>query len=60
MKGGKRGSAIVAGKPDESLLYLVASRKKSPAMPPLPNKVEAKALTPKELGILRQWILDGA
>ena len=29
-------------------------------MPPLPNKVEANALTPKELGVLKQWILEGA
>ncbi|MBI5761499.1 MAG: hypothetical protein HZA46_23560 [Planctomycetales bacterium] len=60
LKGGKRGMSIVAKDPDKSLLYLVASRAKQPAMPPLPNKVEAKALTPKELGILKQWILEGA
>lgn len=60
MKGGKRGPAIVPGKPDESLLYLVAARKKAPHMPPLPNKVEAKAFSPKELGLLRQWIIEGA
>jgi WD40 repeat protein len=60
MKGGKRGMAIVAKDPDKSLLYRIASRAMQPAMPPLPNKVEAKALTPKELGILRQWILEGA
>lgn len=60
LKGGKRGTSIVPGKPDESLLYLVAARKKAPHMPPLPNKVEAAALTPKELGLLRQWIVEGA
>ena len=60
LKGGKRGASIVPGKPDESLLYLVAARKKQPHMPPLPNKVEAAALTPKELGLLRQWIIEGA
>jgi WD40 repeat protein len=60
LKGGKRGTAIVPGKPDESLLYLAAARKKQPHMPPLPNKVEASALTPKELGLLRQWIIEGA
>jgi WD40 repeat protein len=60
LKGGKRGAGIVPGKPDESLIYLVASRKKTPHMPPLPNKVEAAALTPKELGTLRQWIIEGA
>jgi WD40 repeat protein len=60
LKGGKRGAGIVPGKPDESLIYLVAARKKTPHMPPLPNKVEAAALTPKELGTLRQWIVEGA
>jgi WD40 repeat protein len=60
IKGGKRGAGIVPGKPDESLIYLVAARKKTPHMPPLPNKVEAAALTPKELGLLRQWIIEGA
>jgi WD40 repeat protein len=60
IKGGKRGPSIVPGKPDESLLYLVAARKKAPHMPPLPNKVEASALTPKELGVLRLWIEEGA
>lgn len=60
LKGGKRGPAIVPGKPDESLLYQVASRQKAPHMPPLPNKVEAAALTPKELGVLRLWIEEGA
>lgn len=60
IKGGKRGAGIVPGKPDESLIYLVAARVKAPHMPPLPNKVEAAALTPKELGLLRQWIIEGA
>ena len=60
IKGGKRGAGIIPGKPDESLIYLVAARKKAPHMPPLPNKVEAAALTPRELGLLRQWIIEGA
>ena len=30
IKGGKRGPSIVPGKPDESLLYQVAARKKAP------------------------------
>ncbi|HXY32892.1 MAG TPA: c-type cytochrome domain-containing protein [Planctomycetaceae bacterium] len=59
-KGGKRGPAVVAKKPDDSLLFQFASRGKQPAMPPLPNKVEANALTPQQLGILKQWILEGA
>lgn len=60
IKGGKRGAGIIPGKPDESLIYLVAARRKAPHMPPLPNKVEAAALTPRELGLLRQWIVEGA
>ncbi len=60
LAGGKRGASIVPREPDKSLLFLVASRAAKPHMPPLPNKVEAEALTPEELGILRQWILEGA
>ena len=59
LKGGKRGPSVVAKDPEKSLLYQV-SRRMAPAMPPLPNKVEANALTPEELGLLRQWILEGA
>ncbi len=60
LKGGKRGPSIVPKDPEKSLLYQVAARAKGPAMPPLPNKVDAKSLTPKELGILKQWIVEGA
>ncbi|HUE17542.1 MAG TPA: c-type cytochrome domain-containing protein [Planctomycetaceae bacterium] len=59
-KGGKRGPAIVPKNPAASLLFQFASRSKQPAMPPLPNTVEANALSPRELGILKQWILEGA
>src|SRR5262245_54412406 len=60
LKGGKRGPSVVAKDPDKSLLYKLAARGTTPAMPPLPNKVEATAVTPQELGIIRQWILEGA
>jgi len=60
VKGGKRGTSLVAKQPDKSLVYLVAARRAKPHMPPLPNSQDAKALTPRELGILRQWILEGA
>ena len=60
LKGGKRGPAVVAKKPDESLMFLMASRTKGPVMPPQPNSIEAPPLTPRELGIIRQWILEGA
>ena len=59
-KGGKRGPAVMQKNPAASLLFQFASRAKQPAMPPLPNTVEANALSPKELGILKQWILEGA
>lgn len=60
LKGGKRGPSVMPKDPDKSLLYLVASRGQQPAMPPLPNKVSAAAVTPQELGIIKQWILEGA
>jgi len=60
LKGGGSGPGLVAGKPDESLLYLVAARTEEPVMPPLPNQVRATALTSQELGILQQWITEGA
>jgi WD40 repeat protein len=60
LKGGKRGPAVVPKNPEKSLLFQFASRSKQPAMPPLPNKVEANALTPHQLGVLKQWILEGA
>ena len=60
LKGGKRGPAIVPGKPELSLIYTLAARSAKPAMPPLPNRAEAVALTPIELGLLKQWIQEGA
>lgn len=60
LKGGGRGPAIVPAKPDESLLLAVASHRRDPLMPPPENDVEAKPLTPRELGLIRQWILEGA
>ncbi len=60
LKGGKRGPSVMAKEPEKSLLFQVAARAAQPAMPPLPNKVSAAAVTPQELGILKQWILEGA
>lgn len=60
LKGGKRGPAIVPKDVEKSLLYQVASRTVDPVMPPLPNKVEATAFTPQELGLLKKWIEEGA
>ena len=60
VKGGKRGPAVVPKQPEKSLLFLLASRAQKPAMPPLPNEVDAHALTAQQVGILKQWILEGA
>lgn len=60
LKGGGSGPAVVPEKPDESLIYKLARRSEDPVMPPTPNDRQAKELTPKQLGTLRQWILEGA
>ncbi len=60
LKGGKRGAAVVPHEPEKSLLFKFASRSVTPAMPPIPNTVSAEPLTPQELGMIRQWILEGA
>jgi WD40 repeat protein len=60
LKGGATGPAVVPEKPDESLILKLASRGEEPVMPPLPNDRQAKEFTPNQLGILRQWIIEGA
>ncbi|MEZ6122807.1 MAG: c-type cytochrome domain-containing protein [Planctomycetaceae bacterium] len=60
MKGGASGPSVVPGKPDESYLLKVASRQEESFMPPWPNQVQAKKLTPKEVGLLKIWIAEGA
>ncbi|HLF92087.1 MAG TPA: c-type cytochrome domain-containing protein, partial [Planctomycetota bacterium] len=60
IKGGESGPAIVPGKGADSLLVKSAARLKKPHMPPKKNKVEAKPLTPRELGLLKLWIDQGA
>ena len=58
--GGIDGPAIVAGKGSESLLIKLASRAQESYMPPDDNDVGAKSLTPKELGLIKLWIDQGA
>ena len=53
-KGGKRGPAVVPGKPDESMLYRVISG----GQPFMPK--EGAPLTDAQVEIIRQWILNGA
>ena len=60
MKGGSSGKLVVPGKPEDSYLYHVVARIEESFMPPWPNEVQAKKLTPKQLGILKQWISEGA
>lgn len=62
LKGGKRGPGVVPKDPDKSLIYTAAARSMTQEMhmPPLPNNVSAAAVTPEELGLIRQWILEGA
>lgn len=60
LKGGSSGEIVVPGKPDDSYLYNVAARIEESYMPPMPNEVQAKKLTPREVGLLRQWIVEGA
>jgi WD40 repeat protein len=60
LKGGASGPAVVPGKPEESLIYKLTRRGEEPVMPPMPNDRQAKELTPKQLGILHQWIVEGA
>jgi hypothetical protein len=57
-KGGDSGSAIVLGKPDESLLLKrVAADSTDERMPP---EGEGERLDAKQLAIVRQWIAEGA
>lgn len=59
MTGGRTGPAVVPGKSDESLIYLLSAHRQAPAMPPI-EKADLKPLTPEELGLLKRWIDDGA
>ncbi len=52
LKGGKSGAAIVAGKPNDSLLLSMTASGKMPMTGP--------KLTAAELGTIRQWIEEGA
>ncbi len=60
LKGGDEGPGVVAGKPAESLVLLLASRQRESFMPPDDNNVGAKKLTSEELGLLQLWIEQGA
>ena len=60
LAGGDSGPAVVPGNPDESLLFQLASHQTDPVMPPVDNDVGAKPLGPKQLGLIKLWIQQGA
>jgi WD40 repeat protein len=57
IKGGSRGSPIVPGKSQDSLLIKLCGRTQKPYMPP-PD--EEDAIAPKELALVKLWIDQGA
>ena len=61
LKGGTSGPAVVPGHAQESLLLQAASHRNDDlVMPPKDNKVAAPDLTPRQLGLLKLWIEQGA
>jgi len=58
IKGGKRGTSVVPGKSENSLLYKSAARTSNPLMPP-PEKPDPP-VTPTELALIKLWIDQGA
>lgn len=60
LRGGTAGPGVVPGKGTESLVFLLAAHRQESFMPPEGNDVEARNLTPQELGLLKLWIDQGA
>jgi WD40 repeat protein len=60
LKGGENGPSLVPGKGDQSLIVKVSARLEKPLMPPPKNKAGAQPMTPRELGLLKLWIDQGA
>ena len=60
LRGGDSGPAVVPKDAEESLLFQLAAHRTEPIMPPVDNDVGAKPLGPKELGLLKLWIEQGA
>jgi hypothetical protein len=57
LAGGDRGPSVVAGKPDESPLYLLISGQKEPHMPP---RETGGSLTKDQITTIELWIRQGA
>ncbi len=60
LDGGEDGPIVVPGKSGESILLKAAAHQAKPIMPPKKNKVGARPLTSKELGLIALWIDQGA
>jgi mono/diheme cytochrome c family protein len=59
LRGGKTGAAVVAGRPEESLLVKRIAAQEMPP-PKLQEQYSVRGLTDDELAKVRQWIADGA
>ena len=59
-KGGESGAVVVPGNAGKSRLMAHVRQIEKPFMPPRRNKVSAKKLTPRQLGLIRLWIDEGA
>lgn len=63
LAGGDSGAAVVAGKPEDSLLLKSAAhlpKDDVDIMPPENNKMNAPNLTSEQLGLIALWIRQGA
>ncbi len=58
MKGGEKGDAVVAGKPEESYLWTLPSETESPRMPP--KEGGGTALPKEKVALIHRWIKEGA
>lgn len=52
--GGSSGAAVISGKPEESLIYLLPAHLETPRMPPSGNKMPQR-----ELDVIHGWISGG-
>ena len=59
-KGGESGVVVVPGNANKSRLMVHVRQIEKPFMPPRRNKVSAKKLTPRQLGLIKSWIDEGA
>jgi mono/diheme cytochrome c family protein len=63
LKGTKQGKILTAGDGANSLVVKAVTHQlkdKDGWMPPMPNKADAKTLTPEQIGLVLAWINQGA